>query len=119
MAAATMFRAPAGGRFRIGRVAENEKPDKSQLAAARRFAAEHGKPTRAVVENVGRGVARVVLIGGDGAMGDIVVPSPSAGEALVEAVDELRAARWDAETVGATVIGPAHRRKMAGPRARR
>lgn len=91
----------------------------AQLAAARAFVADHGKPAKAVVQRIGRAGARVVLVGDDGALGDVVVPSVETGEALIEAVDGVEAAEWDAETVSATVIGPEHRRRMAGPRARR
>jgi hypothetical protein len=89
-------------------------PSSAQLTAARKFVKAHGKPSRAVVENIGRVGARVVLVGADGALGDVVVPSVATGEALVEAVEDLEAASWDAETVKATKIGPEHRRKMAG-----
>jgi hypothetical protein len=89
-------------------------PSSAQLGAARKFVKAHGKPSRAVVENIGRAGARVVLVGADGAMGDVVVPSVATGEALVEAVEDLEAASWDAETVKAAKIGPEHRRKMAG-----
>lgn len=82
------------------------------LSAAKNFVAEHGKPSKAVVEYLGRAGARVVLVGADGALGDVVVPSVSAGEALVEAVEDLEPAEWDAETVNATKISSEHRRKM-------
>ncbi|NIJ11749.1 H+/gluconate symporter-like permease [Saccharomonospora amisosensis] len=95
------------------------EPTSRQLAVARAFVAEHGKPAKAVVERIGRAGARVVLVGADGALGDVIVPSPQAGDALVEAVDELEPAVWDAETVAATVIGARHRYRMAGPLARR
>ncbi|PXY29643.1 hypothetical protein [Prauserella flavalba] len=98
---------------------KTEAPTGRQLAAARAFVAEHGKPSKAVVERIGRAGARVVLVGADGALGDVVVPSPETGEALVEAVEDLEPAAWDAETVNATVIGPAHRRRMAVSRLRR
>ncbi|MFI5608060.1 hypothetical protein [Amycolatopsis sp. NPDC051903] len=94
-------------------------PTARQLAAARDFVTRHGKPSRAVVENIGRVGARVVLVGADGAMGDVVVPAPETGTALVEAVEDLEPAEWDSETVKQTKIGAAHRRKMAGPRAGR
>lgn len=94
------------------------EPTKAHVSAAREFVAQHGAPTKAVVERVGRLGARVVLVGADGAMGDVVVPSTETGEALVAAIDELEAAEWDAGTVNATVIGAEHRRRMAGPRAR-
>jgi hypothetical protein len=89
-------------------------PSSAQLGAARKFVKAHGKPSRAVVENIGRAGARVVLVGADGAMGDVLVPAVATGEALVEAVEDLEAASWDAETVQATKIGAEHRRKMAG-----
>ncbi|WP_410591900.1 hypothetical protein [Amycolatopsis sp. lyj-23] len=99
-------------------VAETEEtvvpPTGAQLAAARKFVKAHGKPSRAVVENIGRAGARVVLVGADGALGDVVVPSAATGEALIEAVEDLAPATWDAETVNQTKIGPEHRRKMAG-----
>jgi hypothetical protein len=88
-------------------------PSSVQLGAARKFVKAHGKPSRAVVENIGRAGARVVLVGADGAMGDVVVPSVATGEALIEAVEDLSPATWDAETVKQTKIGPEHRRKMA------
>jgi hypothetical protein len=98
---------------------ETIAPTGRQLAAARAFVAQHGKPSKAVVENVGRAAARVVLVGPDGALGDIVVPSVATGEALVAGVEDLEPAQWDTATVNTVKIGPAHRRKMAGPLARR
>lgn len=89
------------------------------MAAARDFVARHGKPSRAVVENIGRAGARVVLVGADGALGDVLVADSGAGAALVEAVADLEAAEWDSATVKLVKIGPAHRRRMAGPRAGR
>jgi hypothetical protein len=89
-------------------------PTSRQVAAARDFVKRHGKPSRAVVENIGRAGARVVLVGADGALGDVVVTSIATGEALVEAVEDLEPAEWDSETVKATKIGAEHRRRMAG-----
>ncbi|WP_424186031.1 hypothetical protein ACOBQX_29810 [Actinokineospora sp. G85] len=83
------------------------------LKAATGFVKQHGKPARAVVEPIGRAGARVVLVGGDGAMGDVLVPSVETGEALVEKVRDLDAAEWDRETVEAAKIGSGHRVKMA------
>lgn len=93
-------------------------PSPKVIAVATAFVAAHGGSARAVVENLGRTGARIVLIGEDGLMGDVLVPDAAAGEALVEAVDGLSPHEWDGETVAALKIGPAHRRKMAGPRAR-
>jgi hypothetical protein len=97
----------------------NEAPTPRQLATARQFVDSHGKPSKAVVENLGRAGARVVLVGADGALGEVVVAGPATGEALVEAVADLEPAGWDAETVNAVAVPPEHRRRMAGPRARR
>lgn len=94
-------------------------PDPRALASARAFVAEHGKPARAVVSNVGRSGARVVLVGADGTMGDVFVADTSTGDALVEAVADLEASSWDADTTAAAKIGAAHRRRMAGSLLRR
>ncbi|SDC15148.1 hypothetical protein [Actinokineospora iranica] len=83
------------------------------LKATIAFVKAHGKPARAVVENIGRKGARVVLVGGDGALGDVLVPSPATGEALVEKIDGLELSDWDRDAVAATKIGAAHRKKMA------
>ncbi|HJQ47690.1 MAG TPA: hypothetical protein VJ870_15435 [Amycolatopsis sp.] len=95
----------------------DDTPTAKQLRAARQFVAQHGTQSKAVVENIGRKGARVVLVGADGALGDVLVASPAAGETLVESVADLEPADWDAETVGATLIGPAHRRRMADRQA--
>jgi hypothetical protein len=94
------------------------KPSPKAIAAAKTFVSEHGGSARAVVENLGQAGARVVLIGEDGGMGDVMVPDVAAGEALVEAVEDLTASEWDADTTAALKIGAEHRRRMAGPRAR-
>lgn len=96
------------------------KPEPSQKAVttARAFVSAHGGSARAVVENLGQPGARVVLVGEDGAFGDVMVDAVATGEALVDAVDGLTAHGWDTETAGALKIGAPHRRRMAGPRAR-
>lgn len=80
------------------------------------FVKAHGKPgtaVKAVVEPIGRAGARIVLVGADGAMGDIVTEDVESATAAVEAAADVEAAEWDRETTAATKIGPAHRRKMA------
>ncbi|WP_020672729.1 hypothetical protein [Amycolatopsis nigrescens] len=102
---------------------QNEKTGKSvpkgptarQLTAARKFIERHGGTAKGVVENIGLAGARVVLVGADGALGDVVVSGVDAGNALVEQVGGLEAAEWDAETVNGTEIGVAHRHRMAAP----
>ncbi|MBA0125939.1 hypothetical protein H0B56_10335 [Haloechinothrix sp. YIM 98757] len=96
-----------------------QAPRKRDIAVARQFVEEHGSPARAVVQAIGRSGARVVLVGGDGAMGDVFVPSTAAGNALVGAVADLDESSWDAETVNATEIGAEHRRKMGRSLTRR
>ena len=88
------------------------------VATATAFVGEHGGSARAVVENLGRAGARVVLIGEDGMFGDLLVPGVAHGAALVEAVEGLSAAEWDNETTAALKIGSRHRHRMAGPRSR-
>lgn len=89
------------------------------VAAAQAFVDAHGKPTRAVVEYLGRAGARIVLVGADGILGDIVVPDMASGEAVCASVADLVVSEWDRDTTAAARIGAAHRRRMAGPRARR
>lgn len=86
------------------------------VATAKSFAQQHGGSARAVVENIGNAGARIVLIGEDGALGDVLVTDVATGDAVVAAA-ELTASEWDGETTAALQIGPEHRRKMAGPRA--
>ncbi|MBM7775259.1 hypothetical protein JOD54_005463 [Actinokineospora baliensis] len=92
---------------------ENPQVPAAALRSAASFVAAHGQPSRAVVEPIGRAGARVVLVGADGAMGDVVVSSTSVGEALVDQVEGLELSEWDRDTVTATRIGPEHRAKMA------
>jgi hypothetical protein len=71
-----------------------------------------------VVEYLGRAGARIVLIGADGILGDVVVPDVASGEAVCAAVADLEVGEWDRDTTAAVRIGSTHRRRMAGPRAR-
>ncbi|WP_433262502.1 hypothetical protein ACQPZF_29665 [Actinosynnema sp. CS-041913] len=91
-----------------------EKKIGAAVKTATAFVAAHGKPTRAVVENIGLAGARVVLVGDDGAMGDVILPDAAAAEAMIAAVPDLEPHEWDRETTAATKIGPAHRHRMAG-----
>ena len=115
----TAHKLPAGSK--VAPVADDEQtttktptaPPKA-VKSATAFVAKHGKGSRAVVEPLGRAGARVVLVGADGAMGDLVLPDVPTAEALVEHITDLDAAEWDRETTASLKIGPAHRRKMAG-----
>lgn len=88
------------------------------LRSAKEFVAAHGESARAVVENLGQAGARVVLVGADGLLGDVMVADVATGAALVGELPDTELGEWDRETTAALKIGPAHRRKMAGPRAR-
>jgi hypothetical protein len=80
------------------------------------FVKAHGKPdtaVRAVVEPIGRAGARIVLVGADGAMGDVMAKDVETATSAVEAAAGVEQAEWDRETISGTKIGPAHRRKMA------
>jgi hypothetical protein len=63
-----------------------------------------------------------VLVGADGVFGDIVVGRDVDPEMLTSALPELvpglEITEWDRETTEAFTIGPAFRRRMAGPRGR-
>ncbi len=96
----------------------NKGPSRKAVAIAEAFVRAHGGSARAVVENIGQAGVRVVLVGEDGMLGDVMVGDVETGQALAEAVDGLTLSDWDTDTVGALQIGSEHRRKMAGPRAR-
>lgn len=93
-------------------------PPAKAVSAAEAFVRAHGGSARAVVENIGQAGVRVVLVGEDGMLGDVMVPDVETGQELAEAVDGLTPSDWDTDTVAALQIGSEHRRKMAGPRAR-
>ena len=94
---------------------QSSKVPSRAVSSAKSFVAEHGTPARAVVAPIGRAGARVVLVGGDGAMGDIVVPDVATGEAVCAAAG-VKTGEWDRETTAATRIGARHRQRMAKPR---
>lgn len=110
---------------------DNVATDLSSTAAprARTFVQAHGDTARCVIENLGQAGVRLVLIGADGALGDIVLPVPATTaeeaaktladlrEELPKLVNGLEIADWDRETTDALRIGSTHRRRMAGPRA--
>ncbi|SDH20392.1 hypothetical protein SAMN05216553_117198 [Lentzea fradiae] len=95
----------------------------SDLTARKRiaeFVKAHGKPdtaVKAVVEPIGRAGARIVLVGADGAMGDVITKDVETATRAVEAEQGVEQAEWDRETTAAAKIGPAHRRKMAKMRS--
>lgn len=88
------------------------EPTERERAMVREFVSTHGKPIKAVVENLGRMGARVVLIGPDGRIGDVIVSGTEVGKALVAAEEEAELADWDAETVNQTTVGSGRRRRM-------
>lgn len=92
-------------------------PQKAVSVAAA-FVRDHGGSARAVVENLGNPGARIVLIGQDGALGDVMVADTATAEAVVGAVEDLQACEWDTETAAALTIGAGHRRRMAGSHAK-
>lgn len=94
-------------------------PTERQQATVREFVVKHGKPTKAVIEYLGRAGARVVLVGPDGHVGDVIVSSVAAGQALVAGNEDLQSANWDADTVNETRVGAEHRRRMGVSLTRR
>jgi hypothetical protein len=98
--------------------ADKQVPPQKAVATVTAFAGAHGGSAQAVVENLGRAGARVVLVGEDGALGDVLVADVATGEAVVGEVADVVLSEWDADTAAALKIGPRHRRRMAGRRAR-
>ncbi|MBA8823622.1 hypothetical protein FHX42_000951 [Saccharopolyspora lacisalsi] len=91
-------------------------PPREAVGRAAGFVGEHGGSARAVVENLGRAGARIVLIGQDGAFGDMMVSDVATGRSVVDAVDNLTDSAWDNETTSALRIDPEHRRRMGRTR---
>ncbi|HEX7301509.1 hypothetical protein [Lentzea sp.] len=90
--------------------------DQSAQKRIAEFVKTHGRDgagVKAVVEPIGRSGARIVLVGADGAMGDVMTKTVEDATGAVEAAQGVEAAEWDRETTAAAKIGPAHRRKMA------
>lgn len=94
-------------------------PSQRERASVAEFVERHGKPVKAVIENLGRVGARVVLVGPDGHVGDVIVADVATGEALAADNEDVQVAQWDAETVNQTTIGPVHRRRMGMSLTRR
>ncbi len=97
--------------------AMTQAPPKA-VATVERFVRDHGGSATAVAENLGNPGVRLVLVGQDGAMGDVMVPDSATAESVVGAVDGLESGEWDSETAAALTIGAEHRRRMAGSHAK-
>jgi hypothetical protein len=78
-----------------------------------RFARGHGG-AEACVEYVGARGSRIVLVGGDGAWGDLFAPTHAAAEAAVEGAGVTRREGFDGEMAGRVVTGPYEWKRMAG-----
>ncbi|WP_182348698.1 hypothetical protein [Tomitella gaofuii] len=83
-------------------------------ASIRSFIAAHGGAAKAVLQPVGLRGVRITLVGADGVMGDEMVDSMAAAQAVVEAVPELTASDWDRDLVAAATPAPGHAHRMAG-----
>lgn len=95
-------------------------PPQKAVKSATGFVGQHGGSARAVVENLGHQAgARIVLVGDDGALGDVLVADVATAESVVGAVEGLQLSDWDADTTAALQIGPEYRRRMARSHASR
>jgi hypothetical protein len=89
------------------------KSDGDAVGRLRAFAGDHGGVAVAVIENMGRFGARIIVIAPDRAFGDALVSSVEAArEVCVRAGLEVR--EWDRETTGALTLSPRDRERMAG-----
>jgi hypothetical protein len=97
----------------------SETPDvpSALVKALKSFASAHGGSATAVVEYVGRGRVRIVLVGADGIWGDEVVDSVETAKAAAEAAGLTVKDAWDRELTAAVRTDDAHRRRMAGARS--
>lgn len=97
-------------------------PDRGVVVAARRIrgfgarhAAEGDASVRAVLEHAGRGVTRVVVVGRDGAFGDVVVTGdPARAEQAVRLAGAQLAEPTSREWGAAIRTGEYEWRRMAG-----
>ncbi|MFI0721261.1 hypothetical protein [Streptomyces sp. NPDC021224] len=80
---------------------------------AARFAQEHGG-AEATVEYIGARGARIVLVGQDGAWGDLVAPGYDAARDAVTAAGLTLAEDFGGELAGRVRTGPYEWRRMAG-----
>ncbi|HEY0486586.1 MAG TPA: hypothetical protein VGD72_10085 [Mycobacteriales bacterium] len=87
------------------------------VSTLRSFASAHGGSATAVVEYVGRGRVRIVLVGADGIWGDEVVDSVETAKAAAEAAGLTVEDSWNRELTAAVKTEPEHRLRMAGKRA--
>jgi uncharacterized membrane protein len=99
-------------------MSESPEVPAALLSALTSFAAAHGGPGTAVVEYVGRGRARVVVVGTDGIWGDEVVSDVETGKAAAEAAGFTVTDSWDRELTAALKTTEADWLRMGGRRAR-
>lgn len=80
---------------------------------AERFAKAHGG-AEAAVEYIGERGARIVLVGQDGAWGDLVAPSYDTAREAVQAAELTLVDDFGGEMAGRVRTGPYEWRRMAG-----
>ncbi|HEV7824422.1 MAG TPA: hypothetical protein VGP02_05910 [Mycobacteriales bacterium] len=88
------------------------------VSTLKSFASAHGGSATAVVEYVGRGRVRIVLVGADGSWGDEVVGDVGTARAAAEAAGLTVKDSWDRELTASVRTDEAHRLRMGGGRAR-
>jgi hypothetical protein len=92
-------------------------PDAREVArsakSVRRFAEGHGGSARAVVQGVAAHAVRITLVGGDGILGDVVVPDAETAAAVLDEAG-VEAHEWDRELASSVELSAAHRARMAG-----
>lgn len=79
----------------------------------RGFAQEHGGAD-AVVEHLGRRGARIVLVGQDGAWGDLVAPDNAVAEQAARSAEVTVHGEFGGELAARVRTGPYEWRRMAG-----
>ncbi len=88
--------------------------DSALVGRLRSLVGAHGGSGVAVINNLGRAGARIVVVTGDGVWGDVVASSAAAAAAICEQAGVPVAEGWDREMSGRMVVSPADRRRMAG-----
>jgi hypothetical protein len=86
------------------------------VAVLKSFATAHGGSATAVVSHLGRRGARIVLVGADGAWGDVVAPDVDSAKAACEAAGVTVAGAWERELAEAVRTTSVEWRRMGGGR---
>ncbi len=97
-----------------GREARAERRAARLARQIRAFAARHGGSADGQIAYIGAIGTRIVLVGADGAWGDLVAPNQRIAERAVERAGITRHESFDGEMAARVRTGPYEWKRMAG-----